>query len=241
MSILWAWRGSNPRPSDYESPALTTELQAQKYYNPIRTICRVGTGIVVVPVGGLKISGGSKGGAIVVAGGGSVDGAVDGGSNISGGSVTGGTVVVVGAAVVVVVVVVVVSGGTVVVVVVVVGGIVVVVVVVVVATGAVVVVMRVGGTSSTIVVTVVVDVSGIDVVGAGTRLTGGSNAAILNWVEVVVVEVVEAGSVSAEVSTTSINFGGIVGTRAEPCGCWLPPTHDLTAKNMTTATTRSLR
>ena len=24
----WAWRDSNPRPSDYESPALTTELQA---------------------------------------------------------------------------------------------------------------------------------------------------------------------------------------------------------------------
>ena len=26
---LWAWWGSNPRPRDYESPALTTELQAR--------------------------------------------------------------------------------------------------------------------------------------------------------------------------------------------------------------------
>lgn len=26
----WAWRDSNPRPSDYESPALTAELQARR-------------------------------------------------------------------------------------------------------------------------------------------------------------------------------------------------------------------
>ena len=26
---MWAWWGSNPRPRDYESPALTTELQAR--------------------------------------------------------------------------------------------------------------------------------------------------------------------------------------------------------------------
>ena len=27
----WAWRDSNPRPSDYESPALSAELQARRY------------------------------------------------------------------------------------------------------------------------------------------------------------------------------------------------------------------